>query len=104
MKRFIREAQSASALNHPNIITIYEIGESEGTHFIASEFIDGKTLTDYTKNNPLDFKAVLEIVIQIASALDEAYAAGIVHRDIKPDNLMVRASGLAAPYPNAPTA
>ena len=95
MSRFVREAKSASALNHPNIITIHEIGESDGTHFIATEFIDGKTLSDYAKSNPLDFKSALEIAIQVASALDEAHQAGIVHRDIKPDNIMIRANGLA---------
>ena len=95
MSRFVREAQSASALNHPNIITIYEIGESDGTHFIATEFIDGKTLNDYKKANPLNYKSALEIAIQVASALDEAHSAGIVHRDIKPDNVMVRSNGLA---------
>ena len=94
MSRFVREAKSASALNHPNIITIHEIGESDGTHFIATEFIDGKTLTDYAKANPLNYKATLEIAIQVASALDEAHSAGIVHRDIKPDNVMIRANGL----------
>lgn len=94
MARFIREAKSASALNHPNIITIYEIGENEGTHFIATEFIDGQTLNAYAKSNPLQLKTVLEMAIQIASALDEAHSAGIVHRDLKPDNLMVRANGL----------
>jgi eukaryotic-like serine/threonine-protein kinase len=95
MSRFVREAKSASALNHPNIITIYEIGESDGTHFIATEFIDGKTLSQYSKANPLNYKSALEIAIQVASALDEAHSAGIVHRDIKPDNVMVRANGLA---------
>ena len=94
MNRFVREAKSASALNHPNIITIYEIGESDGTHFIATEFIDGKTLNDYAKANPFNYKSALEIAIQVASALDEAHAAGIVHRDIKPDNVMIRANGL----------
>jgi eukaryotic-like serine/threonine-protein kinase len=94
MSRFVREAKSVSALNHPNIITIYEIGESEGTHFIATEFIDGKTLNDYAKANPIDYKSLLEIAIQIVSALDEAHTAGIVHRDIKPDNVMIRANGL----------
>ncbi len=94
MSRFVREAKSASALNHPNIITIHEIGESDGTHFIATEFIDGKTLSEYAKANPLDYKSALEIAIQIASALDEAHSAGIVHRDIKPDNVMVRPNGL----------
>ncbi len=94
MSRFVREAKSASALNHPNIITIHEIGEAGGTHFIATEFIDGKTLNDYKKTNPLNLKSVLEIAIQIASALDEAHSAGIVHRDVKPDNVMIRANGL----------
>ncbi len=94
MSRFVREAQSVSALNHPNIITIHEIAESAGTHFIATEFIDGKTLNDYKKSNPLDYKSALEIAIQIASALDEAHHAGIVHRDIKPDNVMIRSNGL----------
>ena len=63
MSRFVREAKSASALNHPNIITIHEIGESDGTHFIATEFIDGKTLNDYKKANPLNYKSALEIAI-----------------------------------------
>jgi eukaryotic-like serine/threonine-protein kinase len=95
MNRFVREAKSASALNHPNIITIYEIGESEGTHFIATEFIDGKTLTDYAKANRHDDKTILEIAVQVASALQTAHVAGIVHRDIKPDNIfLVNQSGI----------
>jgi serine/threonine-protein kinase len=94
MNRFVREAKSASALNHPNIITIYEIGEADGTHFIATEFIDGKTLSEYAKANPVNYRLALEVAIQVASALDEAHSAGIVHRDIKPDNVMVRANGL----------
>ncbi|MBA3231454.1 MAG: protein kinase [Acidobacteria bacterium] len=94
MSRFVREAKSASALNHPNIITIHEIGESDGTHFIVSEFINGKTLNEYAKSNPLNLKSALEIAIQIASALDESHSAGIVHRDLKADNVMVRSNGL----------
>jgi eukaryotic-like serine/threonine-protein kinase len=94
MSRFVREAKSASALNHPNIITIHEIGESDRIHFIATEFIDGKTLNAYKQANPLNYKSALEIAIQVASALDEAHSAGIVHRDIKPDNVMIRANGL----------
>jgi eukaryotic-like serine/threonine-protein kinase len=94
MSRFVREARAASALNHPNIITIHEIGESEGIHFIATEFIDGQTLSDYAKGAPPQLKTVLELAIQIASTLDEAPSAGIVHRDMKPDNVMVRANGL----------
>ena len=95
MSRFVREAKSASALNHPNIITIYEINEFENTHYIATEFIDGKTLDDYAKDNPLSYKSALDIAIQVASGLDEAHEAGIVHRDIKPDNVMIRENGLA---------
>ena len=95
MDRFVREARSTSALNHPNIITIYEIGESNGTHFIASEFIDGKTLTELARSQVLDYRFIVDVVIQVVSALDDAHAAGIVHRDIKPDNVMVRSNGLA---------
>lgn len=94
MNRFVREAKAASALNHPNILTIYEIGEAENIHFIAAEFIKGKTLNEHLKDHPLDFKSALEIAIQIASALDEAHFAGIIHRDIKPDNVMIRENGL----------
>ncbi len=95
MSRFVREAQSASALNHPNIITIYEIGESDGTHFIATEFIEGETLSKHLKGENISLKSVLDIATQIASALQTAHSAGIVHRDIKPDNVMIRADGLA---------
>ena len=95
MDRFVREARSTSALNHPNIITIYEIGESNGTHFIASEFIDGKTLTELARSQVLDYRFIVDVAIQVVAALDDAHAAGIVHRDIKPDNVMVRSNGLA---------
>ena len=92
--RFIREARAASALNHPNIITIHDIGDAAGTQFIAYEFVDGRTLGDVARSAPLDIAAALDIGIQIASALAEAHRAGIVHRDLKPDNVMVRATGL----------
>ncbi len=95
MSRFVREAKSASALNHPNIITIHEIGESNGTHFIATEFIEGETLSKHLKGNDVSLKTVLDIATQIASALQTAHSAGIVHRDIKPDNVMIRQDGLA---------
>ncbi len=95
MNRFVREAKSASALNHPNIITIHEIGEFEGTHFIATEFIDGVTLSEHSKTNRLSHKESLDIAIQVASALQIAHSANIIHRDIKPDNIMIRAEGLA---------
>jgi serine/threonine protein kinase/Tol biopolymer transport system component len=94
MLRFVREAKSASALNHPNIITIYEIGETDGTHFIATEYIEGETLRKRLKGSPVNLKSALEIAIQVASALDAAHRTGIVHRDIKPENVMIRPDGL----------
>jgi serine/threonine protein kinase len=94
LARFIREAKAASALNHPNIITVYDIGESAGTYFIAYEFIEGRTLREFANGSPVSVASAVEIGIQIASALVDAHGAGIVHRDLKPDNVMVRASGL----------
>jgi TolB-like protein/tetratricopeptide (TPR) repeat protein len=94
MRRFRQEALAASALNHPNILTIHEIGESEGHNFIATEFVDGLTLSARMKTGPLTMRESLNIAIQIASALAAAHAAGIIHRDIKPDNIMVRGDGL----------
>jgi eukaryotic-like serine/threonine-protein kinase len=93
--RFRREARSASALNHPNIITIYEIGKINNRYFIATEFIEGETLRQRMANCRMQIEEVIDISIQVASALAEAHAAGIIHRDIKPENIMVRAgSGL----------
>ncbi|MDQ3130676.1 MAG: protein kinase [Acidobacteriota bacterium] len=94
MRRFVQEAKSASALNHPNIITIYEIGESGGTNYIATEFIGGETLTKKLASEPMKLITTLEISIQIVSALEAAHSAGIVHRDIKPENIMIRPDGL----------
>lgn len=94
MRRFRREALAASALNHPNILTIYEIGEFEGANFITAEFVDGVTLRARMKAGALPTDLALDIGIQIASALAAAHAAGIIHRDIKSDNVMVRADGL----------
>ena len=93
LERFMLEARSASALNHPNIITIYEIGEAEGSHYIASEFIEGKTLHEKMARNSLSLPEILNIAIQTAEALTAAHAAGIVHRDIKPENIMIRDDG-----------
>ena len=90
MRRFEREAQTASSLNHPNILTIYEIDRDEERHFIVTEFIDGYSLRQQVEREPLKLPDVLEIGIQVASALAAAHAAGIVHRDIKPDNIMLR--------------
>jgi len=94
MARFVREAKAASALNHPNILTIYEVGESDGSHFIATEFVQGETLNQRRQQESFNLKTTLDTAIQIASALDAAHRAGIVHRDIKPDNLMIRPDGL----------
>jgi len=94
MNRFVREAKSASALNHPNIITIYEIGETDGMHFIASEYIQGETLHTRLEQRPLDLTTTLDIAIQVTSALNAAHRAGIIHRDIKPENIMIRPDGL----------
>ena len=105
LRRFEQEARSASALNHPNIVTIYEFGEVDGRHLLTTEFIEGQTLREryllraaQTLNDDQPARArlieALDIVIQVATALTTAHAAGIIHRDIKPDNLMVRADGL----------
>jgi serine/threonine-protein kinase len=93
IKRFVREAKAVSALNHPNIITIYEIGKTNDTHFIATEYIEGETLHSRLSGERMNIKSVLDIAIQTAGALDAAHRAGIVHRDIKPENIMIRPDG-----------
>jgi len=93
MRRFVQEAKAASALNHPNIITIYEIGQEEGAHYIVTEFIDGVTLRQHMKSGPMKIGEVLDVATHVASPLAATHAAGIVHRDIKPENIMVRRDG-----------
>jgi len=94
LRRFEHEAHAASALNHPNILTIHEFGQADGLHFIASEFIEGVTLRQRLVNGRLELNTAVEIAIQIASALAAAHASGIVHRDIKPENVIVRTDGI----------
>lgn len=92
--RFKQESRAASALNHPNILTVYEVGEVDSTYFIATEFIDGVTLRQHTMSKRVGINEALNIAIQVTSALVAAHARGIVHRDIKPENIMVRPDGL----------
>jgi predicted Ser/Thr protein kinase len=94
LKRFEREARAASSLNHPNVVTIYEIGESGGVCFIAMELVEGRTLRSLLAEGPIATKRLLAIAAQIADALGRAHGAGIVHRDLKPENVMITESGL----------
>src|SRR4051812_30344326 len=94
VQRFLREARAASALNHPNIVTIHEVSETpDGELFIVQEFIDGQTLRSLIGGEPLPLPRILEIVRQVARALAAAHSNGIVHRDVKPKNIMVRGDG-----------
>src|ERR1035438_1248153 len=94
LRRFEHEAHAASALNHPNILTIYEFGQADGMRFIASEFIEGATLRQKVVTGRLELNAAIDIAIQMASALAAAHDCGIVHRDIKPENVIVRTDGI----------
>ena len=93
VRRFVQEARAASALNHPNIITVHEISEGAGRHFIATEFVEGQTLRERVADGPLAAQEALDICAQVAGALAKAHQGGIIHRDIKPENVMVDAEG-----------
>src|SRR5215831_14316611 len=95
MERFVREAKSAAALNHPNIAHVYEIGESDGVHFIAMEFVDGETLRQLIHQRQTELKKLLRYMQKVAEGLAKAHSNGIVHRDLKPDNIMVTRDGFA---------
>ena len=94
LQRFFAEAKAASGLKHPNILTIYEFGESDEAHYIINKFIRGKTLRERFKESQLLLTEILDIAIKIANALAAAHEARLVHRDIKPENIMIRANGL----------
>ncbi len=93
LKRFQREARAVVGLNHPNIVTVYEIGEDHSTHYIASELIEGETLRERLAHGPMQLSEAVDLAIQVASALVAAHERGIVHRDIKPENIMLRPDG-----------
>ncbi len=93
VRRFQQEARTASALNHPNILTIHEVGQMEGEHFIASEYIDGITLRTALRRKSVDLVTAIDIATQVASALTAAHSAGVIHRDLKPTNIMIRPDG-----------
>src|SRR4026209_816570 len=94
-RRFFQEARAASALNHPHILTVYEVGEEDGKPYIAMEYVEGETLREKIRARALKIRDSLDIAIQIAEGLAKAHEAGIIHRDLKPENLMIRQDGYA---------
>src|SRR5436305_12274868 len=93
-RRFVQEAKAASALNHPNIVHVYDIDESAGVQYIAMEFVPGQTLASLMKTRPLAIPETVGYLLQVADALSAAHRAGIVHRDLKPENILINSSGL----------
>ena len=89
----MQEARAASALNHPHILTIYEVGEDDGRPYIAMEYIEGETVRQRIRSRPLQLKEAIDIALQIAEGLEKAHETGIIHRDLKPENLMIRRDG-----------
>ncbi|HTF38029.1 MAG TPA: serine/threonine-protein kinase, partial [Blastocatellia bacterium] len=95
LRRFVQEAKAAAALNHPNIAHIYEVGEADGIHFIAMEYVDGETLREKIHRDQTPLPKLLKYLAQVAQGLAKAHAAGIVHRDLKPENIMITRDGYA---------
>src|SRR5213078_2969536 len=93
LRRFRQEARAASALNHPNILTIHEIGQDDTLRFMATEYVEGETLRQHISRARMTLAQALDVAVQVASALSAAHQAGIVHRDIKPENVMLRTDG-----------
>src|SRR6516164_142788 len=92
-ERFEREARAVSSLNHPNICTLFDVGEQDGTHFLVMEYVEGETLADRLQRGPLPLDQALKYAIEITDALDKAHRQGIIHRDLKPGNIMITKSG-----------
>src|SRR6266849_1769508 len=93
LERFEREARAASALNHPNIITVYDVGRFDGISYLTMELVEGKSLRDLVEHGALAVRRMLDICVQIAEGLAKAHEAGIIHRDLKPENIMISADG-----------